>query len=258
MEVFRCIGSEKNVPVYLKKFDKSEQGLAAWKFERQSLVTATDIGDILGLNPFRTIEQFIHEKKYGVFNGNAYTEAGQDLEPAVLNRFKRIQKLDNVHTFDGNMLVTCPNYLLSATPDAYVGNSIETLTHAVELKATSLKSLKNWQKYKPYKYFAQLAQQSLLLGCEEGFLAGMSPELYPDLPMRIFYYTRSKELEEIIIDQAALFGRNVFKGLEYTVSSTLTNHVRALLRKSFVLIHSSEALVQIDKITSDNSSVVDF
>jgi len=59
-----------------------------WYQHRQKYINASEIASITGLDPFRSLEQLVHDKLFGTsFTANQYTLHGQKLEPIARQFF---------------------------------------------------------------------------------------------------------------------------------------------------------------------------
>jgi len=94
---------------------------AEWLEARRQGVTGTDISILLGVNPYKSVDDLIMDK-LGVgkpFTGNAATRAGQRLEPFVANHWaKRNQKI----IVNGSFTRSSLDDRLVGTPDFLVGD----------------------------------------------------------------------------------------------------------------------------------------
>lgn len=68
-----------------------EQGTDAWLEARRSLITATDIGVLLGLSPYRCEADLADEKLNGVQQqSNIYMRIGKALEPVIADEYETV------------------------------------------------------------------------------------------------------------------------------------------------------------------------
>ncbi|MDV3148705.1 MAG: YqaJ viral recombinase family protein [Pigeon pea little leaf phytoplasma] len=93
-----------------------EQKTPAWFKHRQKYINATEIGSITGLDPFRSMEQLVHDKLFGTtFQTNKYVEYGNQMEP-LARQF--IEKQLNL-TFEPVIFIDDQYQRFSASLDGY-------------------------------------------------------------------------------------------------------------------------------------------
>ncbi|WP_268849959.1 YqaJ viral recombinase family protein [Candidatus Phytoplasma rubi] len=87
-----------------------------WYQHRKQYINASEIASITGLDPFRSMEQLVHDKLFGTtFTANQYTLHGQKMEPIARQFF--IQKTNL--TFEDTIFTDDQVNLFSASLDGY-------------------------------------------------------------------------------------------------------------------------------------------
>ncbi len=87
-----------------------------WYQHRQKYINDFEIASITGLDPFRSLEQLLHDKLFGTsFTANQYTLHGQKLEPIARQFF--VQKTNL--TFEDAIFVDDDYQQFSASLDGY-------------------------------------------------------------------------------------------------------------------------------------------
>lgn len=117
----------------------------AWRAARRVILTASDVGAVLGENKYRTREQ-VRMEKAGLaeeFDGNERTDAALDMEPWIAQRARKMFGWNLIP--HGQLIVDkeCP--LLGATPD-YVCETPWGWVN-VQIKATSVKPYETVKSY---------------------------------------------------------------------------------------------------------------
>ncbi|MGL9687492.1 MAG: lambda-exonuclease family protein, partial [Candidatus Phytoplasma sp. TWB_XP] len=86
------------------KINNLSQRTYRWYNHRKKYINASEIGSITGNNKFRSLEQLVHDKIFGVpFISNKYTEHGNKTEPIARILFEKITNLnfpDTIFTDD--------------------------------------------------------------------------------------------------------------------------------------------------------------
>ena len=110
---------------------------AEWLEARRQGVSGTDISVLLGVNPYKSVDDLIMDK-LGVgkpFTGNSATRAGQRLEPFVANHWaKRNQKI----IVNGSFTKSRIDERFVGTPDFLVGDGA-----GLEIKTGAEKTYKD-------------------------------------------------------------------------------------------------------------------
>lgn len=141
----------------------------AWLLERRKYVTASEAAAVVGENPFKTVHQLWHDKKYGdSFKGNEHTERGQKYEPVIIGAWASKYKAPYRRMTD--LLVSAEHPYLAATLDGigrYKGK-----TTILEIKAPK----KPWgAKGVPAYYKPQILVQMLVTGIHRAILVEGDP-----------------------------------------------------------------------------------
>nr|ABU55749.1 hypothetical phage-related protein [Spiraea stunt phytoplasma] len=87
-----------------------------WYQHRKKYINASEIASITGLDPFRSMEQLVHDKLFGTtFTANQYTLHGQKMEPIARQFFMQKTNL----TFEDAIFTDDQVNLFSASLDGY-------------------------------------------------------------------------------------------------------------------------------------------
>ncbi len=186
------------------------RGDPEWKARRRQFITATDMASLFGLNKYSSPAKVLDSKFNPTFSDNAFTRMGRILEPAVGEAV-----LDSINTEvkffaerAGNRIYYDESTRIAATPDGYIGESIEKIDKIVELKSTSHSNIKKWYKDPPLHYLTQLATQCYLIGVGSGLLAILSP-VYPTLPVLILELSLTQSMVDLMISEVKRFWDSV-------------------------------------------------
>lgn len=178
---------------------------AEWLSMRANVLTATDMGVILGLNKWKSVSELIASKEsYEPFE-NSYTWLGQTLEPVVVESTNKVLGSDFKLFENGSRsFFIDPDIGLGATPDA--GNA-KTL---LECKSTKPGNYLRWAGWPPAYYLSQLYTQMICTGRQEGLLAIMSTNMTQtsevlNIPIHIHKLTRTKEIDDIFFFEVNRF-----------------------------------------------------
>jgi putative phage-type endonuclease len=137
---------------------------------RQRFVTASEVAVILGLSPYKTPRQLLHEKWFGAVTiDNRHVRRGIENEPVILDVWA---KQHDARYRRGKYLYQCSDYSwLAATPDAIARVRGESVV--VEIKCPS----RPWPVLPEY-YVVQVKTQMLVLGIPRAYLvAGFERDL---------------------------------------------------------------------------------
>lgn len=176
-----------------------------WLKLRITTITATDIGVLLGLNPWKSVKELIEGKKSYTPIDNSYIWLGQTLEPVVVEATNKVLGTNfKLYEDERRTFFRCPEIQLGATPDAYEGDIL------LEAKTTKPGNALRWAYWPPAYYVSQLYCQLICTGKQEGYLSilgtdltQMSPELI--LPISVFSLTRSEKLDILFIEETKRF-----------------------------------------------------
>ncbi|PQP79488.1 endonuclease [Candidatus Phytoplasma phoenicium] len=87
-----------------------------WYQHRKKYINASEVASITGLDPFRSMEQLVHDKLFGTtFTANQYTLHGQKMEPIARQFFIKKTHL----TFEDAIFTDDQVHLFSASLDGY-------------------------------------------------------------------------------------------------------------------------------------------
>jgi hypothetical protein len=231
------------VVVQSKIFTKGDP---EWLATRSRFITATEIAGLFALNPYSSPKKIYDNKIESSFQDNVYTRMGRILEPAVLN-FARIELdvIADLFADLGDRIYFDETTKMSATPDAFIGESLDKAEALLELKTTSLEKARGWVESPPLHYLSQLAAQSALTGIHEGYLVVMVPR-YPDLPGLIFKTQYEPEIGQLMAEEVSRFRAHYFWDLpkgkptkKYMVDRKKCAHMRELLMQNVQIVHNS-------------------
>lgn len=181
------------------------KGDKKWLEMRKGFITATDSPSLFGLNQYSSPQKVLDSKLNPSFVDNVFTRMGKILEPAVAEATQMaLNKPVSLYGDGANLIYYDKDLMLSATPDAYVGESEGTASHVLELKSTSPNKLRGWKSSPPLHYICQLAVQCILLNNNKGMLSILSPQ-YPTMPIVIFELTLTDAVKELIINEVKRF-----------------------------------------------------
>lgn len=149
----------------LKHLQKSE----GWLKSRHYCITASQFGSALGLNPYQNPEQFIQEKLYNKFEGNASTEWGNQHEDDARKLFcewvynhLESQGFHDIEFIETNLIKYSDCPWIGVSPDGIIKYSKgeETFWDLIEYKCPSKYKDENpYEKYLlgiPPQYMAQI------------------------------------------------------------------------------------------------------
>lgn len=245
-----------------------KKGDPEWLKLRSRFVTGTDLPALFGFNEYSNptklwksklnadpIPEGISMNEHVTANSSIFTRMGKILEPAVMNLAIEVlgKEVRSFGDHRGDLMYYSQELRMSATPDAFIGKSIEWIDSLVELKSTSLKKLMEWQRNPPLHYLTQLATQCFLLNVSNGYLVIMHPR-YPDLPSLIFYNELDIDrLGEIFKTEVGRFWKffESGKGKIFKLDKDLAKEVTDLLTKNLEICHADLDLPPEIKFTED-------
>lgn len=177
---------------------KSDEAKKAWLAERSKSIGGSEIGTILGLNPYSSPFKLWAERtgKIPAFEGNLRTEVGSYLEQCVADIFTaqtgiQVQKTNFIWRND-----LYP--VLHATPDRLcVGRRA-----GLEIKTTSTFNVKQFHGEEfPSQYYAQCVQYMAVCELNEWFLA----VLVGNSEFHIYQLVRDREIPKLEQAQCCLY-----------------------------------------------------
>lgn len=143
----------------------------AWLAARNALITASDVGAIMGHNEYRSRAEVINEKMGlgEAFAGNERTELGLALEPWIAEQATKRYGWPLVA--HGSLIFDpeCPD--LGATPDYTMSTPWGDAT--VQIKASTVREYETVKKYggqPPLNYQLQVQAELACLGYQHGVL----------------------------------------------------------------------------------------
>lgn len=201
-----------------------------WLELRTKVLTATDMGTILGLNKWKSVAQLNEGKKNVEFFENSYTWLGQVLEPVVVQAVNKALgsdfKLyeDTSRSFFADLTIG-----LGATPDAYQGDVL------LECKSTKPGNALRWNGWPPAYYLSQLYIQMICTDKQLGYLGVLSTNLTQqsevlNLPLTIHKLKRDPKLDSIVFFEVARYWEACKINKLYRVNRKQVPYVEGLLR----------------------------
>lgn len=194
------------------------EGDAAWLELRTTVLTASDMGVVLGLNKWKSVKELVEGKETFTPFENSYTWLGQALEPVVVTATNKALG-SNFKLFENGSrsFFLDEDIRLGATPDAGEGDVL------LECKSTKPGNYLRWAHWPPAYYLSQLYTQMICTGRQEGLLAIMSTNLTQKtevlkLPLHVFRLKRSQEMDDIFLETAKDFWTARDAGKMYRVN----------------------------------------
>lgn len=208
-----------------------------WLDIRSTVLTATEVAIILGLNSYKSVSEMIKDKQDPKPFENAYTFIGQALEPVVVLATNKILGT-SFRLYEGTTksFFIDRELKLGATPDAHDD------TLLLECKTTRPANYLRFSGWPPAYYLAQLYTQLLCTERREGYLAIMSTDLSqtsPELklPIHVFALTRDDRLDELFLKEVRRFWETIDIDKNYRVNRKQTMVIELLLRILTKRIH---------------------
>ncbi len=176
-----------------------------WKDFRNTRLTGTELGAIVGVGG--SIDAVI-KKKYeeSVFFSNPHVVFGHALEPAAINLFSHYSGMSaSPAALDGEVkMVTIDETCLASSLDALVD-----LTIPLECKTTSVEKLAAWEDFTEPKYVVQTYLEMMGMGTDISYICAIAA-IHNGIITKIYSVKRNDRLEEIILEEAERFNREVF------------------------------------------------
>lgn len=210
---------------------------AEWLKIRTEVITATDIGVLLGLNKWKSVAELVEGKTNFKPFENSYTWLGQTLEPVVVEATNKTLNTNFKLFENGSRSFFLDRELgLGATPDAGEGNTL------LECKSTKPRNYVQWAEWPPAYYISQLYCQLLCTGRDIGYLSIMSTNMTQTdetlrLPLHIFKLCRTVELDAILIETVKKFWEANAAGKIYRVNRKAAPAIEMKLRFQTEKIH---------------------
>lgn len=181
---------------------------ASWLAWRSEDVTASDVGALFGLSPFKTPLQLWAEKtgRTPLNNReNLLMRRGRWLEPAVLCALQETYPHDRIEKV--NAYFRDPSIRLGATPDALMSGR-----RLVECKVIARPVFEAWPEGEPPVYYQlQALTGAMLVDTENAILACLVIDTY-SAELVLFYVERTSSAEDRIRDRVAKFWDDIAEG----------------------------------------------
>lgn len=177
-----------------------------WHTLREKRIGGSDVGAILGVNPYKSIiDVYIDKTEGSTFKGNNATHWGHMLEGTIIKEFASRHR--ELQVFDAPFSIV-DNFLI-ANLDSVLKNK-ETGDYGVlEIKTTSLWNKKEWEEDTiPQSYYAQVQHYLMLSGYKFAYVA----VLIGGQEYKEFKVERSEEDIALIREKATEFYKeNILK-----------------------------------------------
>lgn len=179
----------------------------SWLRRRKQDITASEIGAVFGLHPYKTPLQLWADKTSELIENvdNAAMRRGRWLEDAVIAAC-RDQHPDWEITKPG-IYVRAPAHRIGATPDA-VANGGKII---VQCKTVAERSFKGWDDAPPAHYQLQALMEAMLLNAEHAILAVLITSAY-GADYREYDVPRHPAAEARILEGVAKFWAQIEQG----------------------------------------------
>lgn len=177
-----------------------------WLELRTRVLTASDIGVILGMNRWKSVKELIESKKEFEPFENAYTWLGQQLEPVVMAAVNKTLESE-FRLFEDNgsrSFYADLNIGLGATPDAFDKDRL------LECKSTKPLNHLRWYGWPPAYYLTQLYTQMICTDKQQGLLAILSTDLTQtsdklNLPLTVYTLDRNEDIDKYLLSEVKRF-----------------------------------------------------
>lgn len=177
-----------------------------WHTLREKRIGGSDVGAILGVNPYKSIiDVYIDKTEGSTFKGNNATHWGHMLESTIIKEFASRHK--ELQVFDAPFSIV-DNFLI-ANLDAVLRDKENGNFGVLEIKTTSIWNRKEWEEDTiPQSYYAQVQHYLMLTGYKFAYVA----VLIGGQEYKEFKVERSKEDIELIREKATEFYKeNILK-----------------------------------------------
>jgi len=210
-----------------------------WLKLRSKVITATDMGIILGLNPYTSVKEMLIEKKNSKSISHiSYIVIGNMLEPDVVKATNIILGTDfKLYEDDkGKTFFINEDETLGATPDAYNQDTI------LECKSSNPINVLKWNNWPPANYLIQLYTQLICTDNSYGLLSILSTNLTQyskelNLPLIVFSLKRNKNIDDIIFSEIKRFWDTISSNKKFRVNRKQTHQLETMLRVNTTKIH---------------------
>lgn len=203
-----------------KKFTK---GSDEWLQFRKGFVSASDMGALLGLNPYKSRNDLLKEKRGEKIDEvidevvKGRWERGHILQPSVVEMYRRWLSTDiQCHEPDIEEVFFSKTKQISATPDVFFNN----WKCPADVKTAHTSRAVRWLESPPLYYIVQVHCQMLCASGKKGRLIGGffgdHPE-YKDIELGLIVYEmiRSKEIDSLMIEEVSNFFKMLPNGELY-------------------------------------------
>ena len=177
-----------------------------WHTLREKRIGGSDVGAILGVNPYKSIiDVYIDKTEGSTFKGNNATHWGHMLESTIIKEFASRHK--ELLVFDAPYSVV-DNFLI-ANLDGVLKDKESGDFGVLEIKTTSLWNKKEWEEDTiPQSYYAQVQHYLMLSGYKFAYVA----VLIGGQEYKEFKVERNEEDIELIRSKATEFYKeNILK-----------------------------------------------
>lgn len=177
-----------------------------WHTLREKRIGGSDVGAILGVNPYKSIiDVYIDKTEGSTFKGNNATHWGHMLESTIIKEFASRHK--ELQVFDAPFSIV-DNFLI-ANLDAVLRDKENGNFGVLEIKTTSLWNKKEWEEDTiPQSYYAQVQHYLMLSGYKFAYVA----VLIGGQEYKEFKVERSEEDIALIREKATEFYKeNILK-----------------------------------------------
>lgn len=177
-----------------------------WHTLREKRIGGSDVGAILGVNPYKSIiDVYIDKTEGSTFKGNNATHWGHILESTIIKEFASRHK--ELLVFDAPYSVV-DNFLI-ANLDGVLKDKESGNFGVLEIKTTSLWNKKEWEEdIIPQSYYAQVQHYLMLSGYKFAYVA----VLIGGQEYKEFKVERNEEDIELIRSKATEFYKeNILK-----------------------------------------------
>ena len=180
-----------------------------WHTLREKRIGGSDIGAILGVNPYKSIiDVYIDKTEGSTFKGNNATHWGHMLESTIIKEFASRHK--ELQVFDAPFSIV-DNFLI-ANLDAVLRDKENGNFGVLEIKTTSLWNKKEWEEDTiPQSSYAQVQHYLMLSGYKFAYVA----VLIGGQEYKEFKVERSEEDISLIREKATEFYKeNILKQIQ--------------------------------------------
>ena len=177
-----------------------------WHTLREKRIGGSDVGAILGVNPYKSIiDVYIDKTEGSTFKGNNATHWGHMLESTIIKEFASRHK--ELQVFDAPFSIV-DNFLI-ANLDAVLRDKENGNFGVLEIKTTSIWNRKEWEEdIIPQSYYAQVQHYLMLSGYKFAYVA----VLIGGQEYKEFKVERNEEDIELIRNKATEFYKeNILK-----------------------------------------------